>query len=54
MAGVAINSIEDVRLLFDCIPLDKVSVSITMNGAVLNFMTMYKAGSGASDGSRSG
>ena len=35
MAGVAIDSILDMRLLFDGIPLDKVSVSMTMNGAVL-------------------
>ncbi|MCA8941440.1 MAG: methylmalonyl-CoA mutase, partial [Planctomycetes bacterium] len=35
MAGVAIDSIADVRILFDGIPLDRVSVSMTMNGAVL-------------------
>ena len=35
MAGVAIDSILDMRLLFDGIPLDKMSVSMTMNGAVL-------------------
>src|SRR5512140_1881407 len=34
-AGVAIDSVEDMKLLFDGIPLDKVSVSLTMNGAVL-------------------
>ena len=35
MAGVAIDSIEDMRILFDGIPLDRMSVSMTMNGAVL-------------------
>ena len=35
MAGVAIDSIEDMKMLFDGIPLDKMSVSMTMNGAVL-------------------
>ena len=35
MAGVAIDSVEDMKILFDGIPLDKVSVSMTMNGAVL-------------------
>ncbi len=34
-AGVAIDSVEDMKILFDSIPLDKVSVSMTMNGAVL-------------------
>jgi methylmalonyl-CoA mutase len=34
-AGVAIDSVEDMKILFDQIPLDKVSVSMTMNGAVL-------------------
>ncbi len=34
-AGVAIDSVEDMKILFDGIPLDKVSVSMTMNGAVL-------------------
>ena len=34
-AGVAIDSVEDMKLLFDQIPLDKMSVSMTMNGAVL-------------------
>ena len=40
-AGVAIDSIEDMKLLFDGIPLDKMSVSMTMNGAVLPVMAMY-------------
>jgi methylmalonyl-CoA mutase N-terminal domain/subunit len=34
-AGVAIDSVEDMKILFDGIPLDKMSVSMTMNGAVL-------------------
>ena len=41
MAGVAIDSIEDMKILFDSIPLDKTSVSMTMNGAVLPIMAMY-------------
>lgn len=41
MAGVAIDSVEDMKILFDSIPLDKVSVSMTMNGAVLPVMAMY-------------
>ena len=41
MAGVAIDSIEDMRILFDHIPLDRVSVSMTMNGAVLPVMALY-------------
>src|SRR5262245_27864371 len=41
MAGVAIDSIYDMRTLFDGIPLDKMSVSMTMNGAVLPVMAMY-------------
>ncbi|MGD8251551.1 MAG: methylmalonyl-CoA mutase [Desulfobacterales bacterium] len=40
-AGVAIDSIEDMKVLFDQIPLDKMSVSMTMNGAVLPIMAMY-------------
>jgi methylmalonyl-CoA mutase len=40
-AGVAIDSIEDMKLLFDQIPLDKMSVSMTMNGAVLPILAMY-------------
>lgn len=43
MAGVAIDSIEDMKILFDGIPLDKISVSMTMNGAVLPIMAMYIA-----------
>jgi methylmalonyl-CoA mutase len=41
MAGVAIDSIYDMRALFDGIPLDKMSVSMTMNGAVLPIMALY-------------
>ncbi len=41
MAGVAIDSILDMRILFDSIPLDKMSVSMTMNGAVLPIMALY-------------
>ena len=37
-AGVAIDSVEDMKILFDGIPLDKMSVSMTMNGAVLPIM----------------
>lgn len=40
-AGVAIDSVEDMKILFDEIPLDKVSVSMTMNGAVLPVMANY-------------
>ncbi len=40
-AGVAIDSIADMKILFDGIPLDKMSVSMTMNGAVLPVMAMY-------------
>ncbi|MCS6947419.1 MAG: methylmalonyl-CoA mutase family protein, partial [Steroidobacteraceae bacterium] len=40
-AGVAIDSVEDMKSLFDQIPLDKVSVSMTMNGAVLPVMAGY-------------
>ncbi len=42
-AGVAIDSIEDVKILFDQIPLDQMSVSMTMNGAVLPIMAFYIA-----------
>lgn len=42
-AGVAIDSVEDMKVLFDSIPLDKVSVSMTMNGAVLPVMAFYIA-----------
>jgi len=41
MAGVAVDSILDMRILFDGIPLDKMSVSMTMNGAVLPIMALY-------------
>ena len=41
MAGVAIDSILDMRTLFDGIPLDRMSVSMTMNGAVLPVMALY-------------
>jgi len=41
MAGVAVDSILDMRALFDGIPLDKMSVSMTMNGAVLPVMALY-------------
>ncbi|KAI9295758.1 hypothetical protein K502DRAFT_364710 [Neoconidiobolus thromboides FSU 785] len=41
MAGVAIDSIEDMKILFDGIPLNKMSVSMTMNGAVLPILAMY-------------
>src|SRR6058998_2840365 len=41
MAGVAIDSIYDARTLFDGIPLDEMSVSMTMNGAVLPVMALY-------------
>ena len=41
MAGVAIDSIIDMRTLFDGIPLDKMSVSMTMNGAVLPVLALY-------------
>ena len=40
-AGVAIDSVEDMKILFDGIPLDKMSVSMTMNGAALPIMAMY-------------
>jgi len=41
MAGVAIDSIEDMKILFDGIPLNKMSVSMTMNGAVIPIMAMF-------------
>lgn len=40
-AGVAIDSVEDMKILFDQIPLDKMSVSMTMNGAVLPVLAMF-------------
>lgn len=42
-AGVAIDSIEDMKILFDQIPLDQISVSMTMNGAVLPILAFYIA-----------
>ena len=42
-AGVAIDSIEDMKILFDQIPLDKMSISMTMNGAVIPIMAFYIA-----------
>jgi methylmalonyl-CoA mutase len=41
MAGVAIDSVEDTNLLFEGIPLNKISTSMTMNGAVLPILAMY-------------
>ncbi|WP_235297151.1 methylmalonyl-CoA mutase [Portibacter marinus] len=41
MAGVAIDTVEDMKLLFDQIPLDQMSVSMTMNGAVIPVMAFY-------------
>jgi len=41
MAGVAIDSVEDMKILFDQIPLNKMSVSMTMNGAVLPILAFY-------------
>lgn len=40
-AGVAIDTVEDMKILFDQIPLDKMSVSMTMNGAVLPILAFY-------------
>lgn len=40
-AGVAIDSVEDMKILFDCIPLDKISVSMTMNGAVIPILAFF-------------
>ncbi len=40
-AGVAIDTVEDMKILFDGIPLDKISVSMTMNGAVIPVMAFY-------------
>ncbi len=40
-AGVAIDSVEDMKILFDQIPLEKISVSMTMNGAVLPILAFY-------------
>src|SRR5688572_18731346 len=41
MAGVPIDSVEDMKQLFEGIPLDRMSVSMTMNGAVLPVLAMY-------------
>ncbi len=41
MAGVAIDTVEDMKVLFDAIPLDRMSVSMTMNGAVLPVLAFY-------------
>lgn len=41
MAGVAIDTVEDMKQLFDSIPLSTISVSMTMNGAVLPVLAMY-------------
>jgi len=41
MAGVAIDTVEDMKVLFDQMPLDKMSVSMTMNGAVLPILAFY-------------
>ncbi|HEX5095868.1 MAG TPA: methylmalonyl-CoA mutase [Acidimicrobiia bacterium] len=41
MAGVAIDSVEDMKILFDGIPLEKMSVSMTMNGAVIPILALY-------------
>ncbi len=46
MAGVAIDSLLDMRVLFDHIPLDEMSVSMTMNGAVLPILALYIAAAG--------
>jgi methylmalonyl-CoA mutase len=40
MAGVPVDSVEDMKILFDGIPLDKMSVSMTMNGAILPVLAM--------------
>ncbi len=56
-AGVAIDTIEDMKVLFDGIPLDKMSVSMTMNGAVIPVMAMFIAAAeeqGVSAGELSG
>ena len=41
MAGVAIDTVEDMKVLFNEIPLDKMSVSMTMNGAVLPILALH-------------
>ena len=52
-AGVAIDSVEDMEILFDGIPLDRMSVSMTMNGAVLPVMAMYIVAAGEQGVARS-
>lgn len=44
MAGVAVDTVEDMKRLFEGIPLDKMSVSMTMNGAVIPILAMFIAG----------
>jgi len=51
MAGVAIDTVDDMKILFDQIPLDKMSVSMTMNGAVLPIMAFYIAAAQEQGGS---
>ena len=51
MAGVAIDTVDDMKILFDQIPLDKMSVSMTMNGAVLPIMAFYIAAAEEQGGS---
>ncbi len=56
-AGVAIDSVEDMKILFDRIPLDRISVSMTMNGAVLPILAMFIVAAeeqGASQGELTG
>ncbi len=45
-AGVAIDSVEDMKVLFDGIPLDRMSVSMTMNGAVIPVLAVVHRGGG--------
>ena len=52
-AGVAVDSIEDMRVLFDGIPLDKMSVSMTMNGAVLPVLALFVVAGEEQGGPRS-
>ncbi len=52
MAGVAVDTVEDMKTLFEGIPLDRVSVSMTMNGAVLPILAMYIAAAEESGVSR--
>ena len=41
MAGVAIDSVEDMKQLFDGIPLERISVSMTMNGAIIPVLAFF-------------